>query len=359
MRYPWDSILLEIGNLYLPELWEWSARADIHRRLSLENQFLCAALGVLGRLCYEALGGKTHSYEVGLAGALLSLLTKIDDQWIDNRAFHRGMKTPRALLEEKTWLYLFPTLSAIEKGRTDSSEPRCEIGAKLGEWLWALDPEGERRKQVIEWIKQGWKTQVRSVSVFTRHPQETDLETVSAVTSDISGCWLLMISSIGMLPSDASRPLSKEETKLFFEWGLHIQRADALCDFQKDIEEGLISTYAGYLIFQKIPREYPRIALSAYRLIQEYGIDFQCIPEESELQRLEDRMTGLGNIASLFRWIHGFLLFRYLCKAGLGSKDFPGYRAFDPQSYLAYINGVSSFVQKWEKKGKGKPCSEV
>ena len=79
--------LIEIGRLHLKRYEPLLAAADAQGTVSLASRLLCAGcagLAALGLEAYRALGGRDMPADVGTAGAMLALLTKVDDQVIDS-----------------------------------------------------------------------------------------------------------------------------------------------------------------------------------------------------------------------------------------------------------------------------------
>jgi|ETNmetMinimDraft_26_1059896.scaffolds.fasta_scaffold55141_2 hypothetical protein len=79
----WATHLAATGAPLVGELAPWVDPADPDHRVSDRSRLLCAGLAQLALACYQALGGSRQPREVAAAAALLSLLTKIDDQVID------------------------------------------------------------------------------------------------------------------------------------------------------------------------------------------------------------------------------------------------------------------------------------
>lgn len=315
-----DQVLLDTAAHHLKPLEQLLAIADPRATVSRRSQLLCAGLACLARSCYAALGGRTRDDEVGETAAMLSLLTKIDDQVIDALEFHGGplqRGRDRAALERKTRAYLAPTLASIRSGQPADAEPRCLLAAALGRRLRSLACDRDRLAHVIDTIAFGWEVQVRAVRVLSSDPASVERAEVEAVTADISGAWLLMITMIGELPEDAARPLSADEIAAFYDWGLHIQTADALADLAKDTADGLVASRPG-LELARAQAKLWRGAFERAELAQLYGgiveaaIDLALWPTHAQLEALDRRLAGLGAIASWLRWIHGFLSHRWL-----------------------------------------------
>lgn len=315
-----DRVLLDTAAHHLQPLEQLIAAADPHASVSRRSRLLCAGLACLARSCYLALGGRTRVDEVGEAAAMLSLLTKIDDQVIDSLEFHGGpldRSRDRIALDRATRAYLAPTLAAIRTGEPTTAEPRCLLAAQLGQRLRALAGDRDRLDHVLDTIAFGWEVQVRAVRVLSSDPTEVEQAEVEAVTADISGAWLLMITMIGELPDDASRPLSADEIAAFYHWGLHIQTADALADLGKDTADGLVASRPGFALARTQPqlwrRAFERGELEPlYRGMVEAGIDLALWPTAAQLESLDRRLAELGALPSWLRWIHGFLSHRWL-----------------------------------------------
>src|SRR6202044_3408956 len=109
--------LLAAGDRFLAAIGPALDAADVDGRVTPGSRLLCASLGLLGVETYRALGGRGREGEVGRAAAMLSLLTKIDDQWIDAPAFHGGASTPRAELRARVRAFLAPTLASVRAAR--------------------------------------------------------------------------------------------------------------------------------------------------------------------------------------------------------------------------------------------------
>ncbi|MFO0734504.1 MAG: hypothetical protein U0270_01430 [Labilithrix sp.] len=283
-------------------------RLDPAGTITPSSRRLCAGLGLLGQATYRALGGTRRGDEVGLAGAMLSLLTKLDDQVIDARDFHAG--TSREAAAEKTRAYLAPTLASIRSGAPASDDERCVFAARLGRRLRALGS----CEHVIETIARGWEVQAIAVSTLTRHASEVTLAEVESVTRDISGVWLLMITEIGTI---GTRALTREESDAFQLWGDAIQKADALNDLTKDIADGHWSTYPLKVLFERSSRDYERARAGADVdvLLAKNGVAEVCF-DPGLVQRAASAHAGLGDVQLLLRWIHEHLTARWHARRG-------------------------------------------
>jgi hypothetical protein len=312
----WTEDLVAAGDGFLADLGASVDAADPEGRVEPRSRALCAALGLLGVSAYRALGGSARAAEVGRAGAMLSLLTKIDDQVIDALPFHGGTSTPRADLRRRTRAFLAPTLASIRAARPAGSEPRCAFAAALGEALIALGGDPARREHLLETIAAGWEVQVEAVSVLTSHPASVTRDEVASITRRISGAWLLMITMIGALPADADRPLSAPEESAFFAWGSVIQRADALADLDKDLADGHLSSFPGKLLWERAPDVYLDAVRrgdhrAIYALARDLGVDLECLAGAAEIRSLGRDLQGLGEVPGLLHWIYAYLARRY------------------------------------------------
>ena len=291
-------------------------RAAERAPLRDRSRRLCAGLGVLAEDAALALGARSSVEAVGGAAALLSLLTKVDDEVIDAAPFHGGpfRRSGHRALRHRVRRYLAPTLDSLLEARAVTCEPRCTLAAEVGRQLRALAATPDRLAQLHEVIASGWETQVRAVDVLSRHPQEAAAEEVAYVTAAISADWLLMITMIGGLPSDAARPLSPAEMDAFSAWGWHIQRADALADFLQDAEDGLANSWAGH-------RCHARFADAFIRAVQcrdASALDSMladcapaCLPSTDEVRAAARPLRALGNVACDLGWIHSMLVGRW------------------------------------------------
>jgi hypothetical protein len=313
--------LVAAGDRALVALGPAVGAADPEGRVEPRNRLLCAGLGQLGVLAYRALGGSLREVEVGHAGAMLSLVTKIDDQAIDALAFHGGSGADRGEVRRRTRAFLAPTLASIRDPRAAGGEPRCALAARLGAALRALagdDPRGSARlDRVLATIAAGWEVQVEAVAVLTSHPDAVTRAEIAAVTRAISGVWLLMIARLGELPGDAARALTPAEEEGFLDWGWAIQRADALADLAKDLADGHLSSWAGRLLWERAPHAYLDAAARAdapavYALLRAHAVDRACLPDAAEAARLASALPALGEVPELLAWIHAYLARRYL-----------------------------------------------
>ncbi|KIG18893.1 hypothetical protein DB30_07229 [Enhygromyxa salina] len=315
-----DRALLLTAAHHLRPIAGLIAAADPDASVSPRSRMLCAGLACLARACYAALGGQLHAEAVGEAAAMLSLLTKIDDQVIDALEFHGGPlardRDPIAL-DRRTRAYLAPTLASLRAAAPATAEPRCALAAALGQRLRALACSRERLDHLLDTIALGWEVQVRAVRLLSSDPTRVDPAAIEAVTADISGAWLLMVTMIGGLPEDAARPVNAREAAAFYRWGLHIQSADALADLHKDTADGLVASRPGVRLASVEPRLWRGALVDAelgplYRGVCAAGIDLAMLPGAGELDGLTDALAQLGMVPTWLRWIHGFLAWRWL-----------------------------------------------
>ena len=308
--------LLAAGDRYLGSLGPAIDAADPGGSVEPRSRLLCAALGLLAEAAHHALGGRAAAPAAGRAAAMLSLLTKIDDQVIDGLAFHGGAATDRAALRARTRAFLAPTLASIQSARPASAEPRSALATALGASLRALGGDPARRSHLLATIARGWEIQVDAVAVLTSHPGAVTRDDVVRVTRAISGAWLLMIAMVGTLPEGAARAFTPAEEDAFFAWGAAIQRADALADLAKDLADGHLSSFPGHLLWERAGSAYLDAAhrgdaAAVYALVQAHGVDRDTIPGAAELEALGAPLAGLGEVPALLSWIHAYLVRRY------------------------------------------------
>ena len=315
-----DARLLAAAQRHLNAVRGAVELADPHGSVRPRSRLLCAGLACLAEACYRALGGRVQVEAVGQAAALLSLLTKIDDQVIDALAFHGGplaTRDPRAL-DARTRAYLAPTLASLASGRPANGEARCQLAATLGRSLRELAGTEDRHAHLMATIRFGWEVQVRAVRLLSTAPERVEGAAIEAVTADISGAWLLMITMIGQLPADAERPLSAGEIAAFYRWGRHIQAADALSDLRQDTADGLVASLPNKLLTTRVGSAPWRRAFATGELaslaaaLVDEAIDRSLMPQSRELGELDWALAGLGDIPAWLRWIHGFLTWRWL-----------------------------------------------
>jgi hypothetical protein len=308
--------LLAAGDRHLAALGLAIDAADPEGWVAPRSRLLCAGLGFLAEAAYGALGGSRLAGEVGRAAAMLSLLTKIDDQVIDARAFHGGSEGDRGALRARTRSFLAPTLASIRDARPANGEPRCALAAALGAALVALGGDPARRERLLATIAAGWEIQVEAVAVLTSHPALVTRAAVAEVTRSISGAWLLMIAMVGTLPGDAARPFSPAEEAAFFDWGWAIQRADALADIAKDLGDGHLSSLPGVLLWERAGDAYLDAArreddAALYALVRAHDVEASCLPGEAEMASLDRTLADLGEVPAVLSWIHAYLVQRY------------------------------------------------
>jgi hypothetical protein len=316
-RHDLEPDLLAAGDRFLAAIGPQLDAADVGGRVAPGSRLLCSALGLLGVETYRALGGRGREDDVGRASAMLSLLTKIDDQWIDAPEFHGGAGTPRAELRARVRAFLAPTLASVRAARPANEEPRCAFAAALGEALRGLDPEPCRMAHLLDTLAMGWEVQVEAVSVLTSDPEAVTLAEVASITRRISGAWLLMIAMVGVIPGDVARALSPEEEEAFFAWGSALQRADALADLEKDLADLHLSSWVGKLLSDRAPAETLAAARrgdarAIYALAREHEVDRDSLPGPAELVSLRALLPALGEVGPLIEWTHGYLVRRYL-----------------------------------------------
>lgn len=339
-RRSYAADLRAAGEGWLVELGPAVGAADPEGRVTPSSRVLCAGLGLLGVAAHRALGGGPRALEVGRAGAMLSLLTKIDDQVIDAPDFHGS--TDRAALAAKTRAYLAPTLASLRGARAVSSEPRCALAAALGSALRVLAADQARLDRVLSTIAYGWEVQVEAVRVLTSHPAGVTRAEAAAVTRAISGAWLLMIARIGELPGDAARGFTPAEEGSFYAWGWAIQRADALADLAKDLADGHLASYPGRLLWERAPDAYLDAARrgdgpALYRLLRDHDVDRACLPDDDEVSALRAALPDLGEVASMLAFIQDYLARRYLvhpwcARRGAAPPVVPSFAASQPCS---------------------------
>lgn len=331
--------VIAAGDRWLPDLAPAIEAADPEGRVTTSSRLLCAGLGELASLTLRALSHGWHgrrAEEVGRAAAMLSLLTKIDDQIIDDPAFHGG---DRKSLVRRTRGYLAPTLASIRSGHPANAEPRCALAADVGRALRALAADEARLDRMLATVSAGWEVQVESVRVLTSPPSAVTREEVAAVTRSISGVWLLMIARVGELPAEAGRAISPDEERAFYAFGWAIQRADALADLAKDVADGHLSSWPGLLLWERAPEAYLDAALrgdaaAIYRLLHDHGVDIACLADAAERASLAAALPDLGEVPALLAWVHDFLSRRYAASplSRVGGTDRPPARLWSGAS---------------------------
>lgn len=277
---------------------------------------LCAALGVLAVDAGRALGASSSLPAAMETAALLSVLTKVDDEVIDRAAFHGGplRRGGHRMLRRRVRSYLAPSLTSIRTGRAASPNARCILAAEVGLRIRALAADQDRLDRLLGLIADGWETQVRAVDILSRHPAETSMAEVGLVTAAISSDWLLMITMVGGLAEDASREISDAEAASFSAWGWHIQRADALADFVKDAQEGLANSWAGRTCFERWGEPYVRALQQGNVGALEGMLDgcaSACLAEPAALQDAANALASLDKVPAALTWIQAMLVGRW------------------------------------------------
>ena len=317
--------LAESGRRWLLPLSHALADADPRALVSPRSQLLCAGLGELSASAARALGATDDDAErCGAAGAALSLLTKIDDEVIDALSFHGGPEATRHKVADDTRAYLAPTLVALlegarcPEGEPGEEAPRCRFARDVGRRFAALRPPAAPLERLLDAIAEGWEVQVSAAVVLTAHPDSVSAEDVARATRSISGAWLAMVTLVGGLAPSAERTLTENEIVAIWDFGSFIQRADALCDLEKDQRDGLASTFVAHSAFVSERKKaaattaLSRDLAATYRLVAEEGIDVACAPSHAERVRLAAALSQLGEVNTLLSWIFSMLFGRYL-----------------------------------------------
>lgn len=308
-----SATLLLTGERHLA-VWRGSLEAaDPHGAVRGPAQILCCALAALAEEAARAVGRPIQP--AGHAAAGLALLTKLDDEVIDASAFHGGPSTDRVHLQRRTERFLAPTLQAVcgrAQGRTTG---RVALAAEVGEALGGLASPDSRGSlpALHDLLARGWAIQVEAVQALSAEPGTVPLAHLAQVTSGISGAWLAMITAAGLV---GARSLTPAEERAFFTWGLYIQSADALADLDKDLADRFANTLPLNLAIARDPSlmaDWRRGDGGALRVgLVRTGADVAVLPEPSVLDALDRAFADLGEVSSLLRWIHGFLLGRYV-----------------------------------------------
>ena len=328
------SSLDAVGVRWLAEVEALVDAADPQGRVTPRSRRLCAGLSALATACHAALGGERPD-RVARAAALLSLLTKVDDEVIDRSDFHGGRWTDRRVLRARTRAFLAPTLAAIRSPErppevpADSAPPlaaRVALAVEVGRALRAIGGPADRLDDLVALVAAGWGIQEEAVVQLSAHPDETTDAAIEAVTGRISGAWLMMITRVGAICATARRDLTASERAAFWAWGRLIQRADGLADLGREIEDGLISTVPGRLLWRALGEGYldavDRGDLgSLYGALAARDLDLQCLPAPAQVRALSDDLAQLGEVGPLLRFIHGFLLGRYLDHPHCARRD--------------------------------------
>ncbi len=309
--------LFSVGQAHLPSLLSLLKEADPEGSISGQSRLLCTSLCALARACYVEVGGERYLDAVGRTAALLSLLTKLDDQVIDALGFHGRLHLDHASVVADVRGYLAPTLHSIQDAKPYNAEPRCVLAAELGRSLRDLSAHPVRLRALLDLIAQGWEIQAQGVAWLSAHPTPQQLPAIQEITAQISGAWLLMITLVGTLPEDASRTLTPDEQAAYWAWGGWIQSADALADFAKDSADGMGNSVAGHRLWLARPARYldaykrddlPRL----YAMLEETQTDVALLPPVSAIEQLQQQLADVPSLHRLLLWIQHFLIGRYL-----------------------------------------------
>ena len=309
-----SDALLKTGHRMYRRLYPIVEPADPGHRLRPDSRELCCGLGLLSASCCAALGGTEEQVSAAeRAGALLALLTKIDDEVIDGYSFHGGRGESRTVLRCRTRSYLQPTLDSIRNAQPVDHQARCELAAEAGRAFRDLAVNTDRLTQLLSVISIGWDVQVDAVAVLSATPSSVRESELADVTARISGSWLLMITMVGALP--VRQGLTPEEKEAFFTWGAWIQRADALADLEREIRDGFISTIPGWMAARTGESRYLKAVAEEdfpwiYRKVSQFHT--VCLPPAGLLLDAGVRLARLGRVPEILDWIHRFLLGRYV-----------------------------------------------
>jgi hypothetical protein len=293
--------------------------ADARAPVAPRSVRLCAALGELAGAVFDALTPAPDDAlrdRVTEAAAALALLTKVDDQVIDGRAFHGGAASSRDALRRTTTAYLAPTLDSLRTARPRYDEARCVLAAFTGQRLAAIAHDPARLAAHHSLIARGWDTQVDAVVTLTAHPATVSAARVARVSTHISTLWLGMISAVGALPFSAPPSTSLRRRRAMLRWGRWIQRADALADLARDLDDGLVSTAVSHTLWTRAPSAFDdalrrRDTAAIYALVAEHRVDAAMLPPPGALARAARELDGLGALPAHLAWIHAYLLGRY------------------------------------------------
>lgn len=302
-----------------PALISVARGADARAPVAPRTVRLCAALGELAGVVYDALSPTPDDdtrMAVTEAAAALALLTKIDDQVIDGRAFHGGSKTSREALHRTTTAYLAPTLDSLRTARPRYDEPRCALAAFTGQRLRALACDDPRLASFLALASRGWDTQVDAVVTFTAHPSTVSAARIARVSARVSALWLSMVCSIGTLPLAAPARARPRWLRGMLRWGRWIHRADALADLARDLDDGLLSTAVLHSLWTLAPGAFDdalrrRDHGAVYALVRELGVDAAMRPPPAALERATRDLADLGALAAHLGWVHASLIGRY------------------------------------------------
>jgi len=348
-RIPDDRVADRLAARGQRELALWTpalAEADRDGRVSGPARLLCCGLAELAHAMARATGVADPSAATH-AAAGLALLTKLDDEFIDAPDFHGGPSADRAVLRARTEAFLAPTLVAMHAGVAPPGAPaRAQLAALVGRALMDCSADSGTLQRLQDLIRRGWAIQVDAVATLSARPGAVPLAQVVETTAAISGAWLAMITSTGGLP--AGRPLTADEEAAFFAWGRAIQAADALADLDKDLADSFAATLPLCIATRRDPTLLVRWsagdAAGLRRGLVHTGADLAVLPDPAALDHLDRRLARLGDVPRLLRWIHGFLLGRYLA-----ATPFADRAAFAP-----YISDWAAFAPSHAPEA---PCS--
>jgi hypothetical protein len=327
--------------------------AGADAELTAPTRFLCASLGRLSQTVYAALGGARCERQVGLAGALLSILSKVDDQCIDALRFH-GRAGDVEELERMGRRHLGPSLASLLDARPALDEARCRLAADTGALLWSLGAEEGPKDALREELRRGWEHQLRTLLVFTRDPVEVGEAEVARLTADTCASWFQILALVGTLPEDARRGLAPGELDAIGGMAWRIQLADNLCDLEKDLRAGLRSTWPALILDRRAgpsirvdPRaeaqDLERALGRAYRAVRSHEIDREALLTEAERARWSEGLAALGAFWDHLLWLHGFLLGRYLahprCARSASDSTFAPQTVAPPAGFAAAAAG--------------------
>jgi hypothetical protein len=349
------------GRSFLDTLGPEIDRADPAGQVAARSRLLCAALGLLAQATYDALGSGPLRTEVGLAAAALSLLTKVDDEVIDARRFHGGPRALRREVRARTRWFLEPTLASIRAAAPVSAEPRCLLAAEVGARFSRLAAESTdgpaRLARLLDMVERGWAIQVDAVAVLSSHPRAVSAAEVAAVTRNISGAWLSMMALVGTLPL-ARDTLTDDEVEAIFDWGFHIQRADALADLERDRADGLVATFVQKRLWDRtgVGPEEPSTA-EIYRLVAAGGIDHECLPDTRAQARLGERLIRVRKLAELLGWIEQFLVHRYRVHRWRDRASRLARGQDDGGLWLEVLANMDASSNALDAHGGASPCS--
>ncbi len=302
-----------------PALLSVARGAHARAPLPARTVRLCAALGELAGAVFDALAPRPDEdlrAQVTEAAAALALLTRVDDQVIDGRHFHGGAKAPRDGLRRTVTAYLAPTLDSLRAARPRYDEARCALAAFTGQRLRALAVDDARLASQHAIIARGWDTQVDTVATLSAHPSTVTAHRVARVSTRSSALLLAMVAAVGALPLSSPAAARPRWRRGMLLWGRWIQRADALADLARDLDDGLLSTVVARALWERAPHAFDdamrrRDAPALYRLIAAYGIDAAMLPPPSALARATRDLEGLGELAAHLAWIRAYHLGRY------------------------------------------------